>query len=236
MVSCHRTNKVKTHHFIGAARPSVRLSDDVSSTLPLLACVTESLCYFHSCRERITQSIAVICLIHRARAVSSALLLSILPRYAFNRVTVTPSENLVVGGGSGGAVLRPLLFCHCRSLYFILTFYFWLYTLSASQIYRSHKTRCIGLLVLCAFIPLNRRIEHRVHSFVQLYFGFYSRQCFCFDSRVFKMPFKYENRFALTRSNAPILPTFTPCTIYHAVLVFDRISFLCSLLSNFDYY
>lgn len=31
-----------------------------------------------------------------------------------------------------------------------------------------------------------------------------SRQCFCFDSLVFKMPFNYKMRFALTRSNAPI--------------------------------
>lgn len=28
------------------------------------------------------------------------------------------------------------------------------------------------------------------------------KMCFCFDFRVFKMPFNYENRFALTRSNA----------------------------------
>lgn len=46
------------------------------------------------------------------------------------------------------------------------------------------------------------------------------------------MPFNYENRFALTRSNAAILPIFTPCTIYHAVLVFDRISFHFSVRSS----
>lgn len=109
---CRETEQIKSRNTSFYWLWPVRLVDDVSSTAALLACVTVSLCITSILTKmpHRTKHRRLSVSIHCARAVSSALLLSTLPRYAFNRVTVTPSEKSVVGGGGGsGAVL-----CGCR--------------------------------------------------------------------------------------------------------------------------